>query len=585
MFKIRTSSQRLKMAQQIPLALLIVFLLVTVDFQAQELGNIMRRPILGQEKILFIRVIYPDDKEPILSDERAPLHAEAFKKLIETNSYGKYTMDIDITPILTMPQPTSFYMLENRLSFVRIRSDALKIAEEAGFKLDEYDREAIFSKKIWLQDFAGVGGVNLRTFYSSRDNVALSAHELGHTLDWRHASFWRVSTKNPIDTNGVLIEYGDKFDIMGDAFNPHHFNPWYKARAGWIPENRIKLVSTSGLFTITALETDPDDSAEHTYHALRIRRSPGTDYWVFYRSQEDSANVGALIVRSHPRNTSHSTLLDMTPASKPLNQDYQDAALAEGRTVVDEEAGIEITVLSRTEDSLVVEVQIPSERIASVPVINFISPSALTEVVKGEVTYEVTVFNPDAGRVNGAGIDTVAFRLGYPEGEDPFGEGTTFIPLVQKIFTSPPYRLNLNTEDLPDEAYRLQVAALSSEGYINRATLNHIIDNTGSSVTTSTIWQGNTETSAHLYQNFPNPFSNRTNILYEIHHEDDVEIRIYDTRGRTIRTLMDQRQSQGSYTIQWDGKNSNGQTVAHGVYYYQLRIGNRITAKRMVFIN
>ena len=585
MCKMLNSFLHLKISQLISLALVNVFLLVTIDFQAQELGNIMRRPILGNEKMLFIRVIYPDDKDPILSDARAPVHAQSFKNLIETNSYGKYTMDIDITPVLTMPQPTSFYMLENRLSFVRIRSDALKIAEEAGFNLAQYDREAIFSKKIWLQDFAGVGGVNLRTFYSSRDNVALSAHELGHTLDWRHASFWRVSTKNPIDTNGVLIEYGDKFDIMGDAFNPHHFNPWYKARAGWIPEKRIKLVSTSGSYTITALETDPDDTSDHAYHALRIRRSPGTDYWVFYRSQEDSANVGALIVRAHPRNTSHSTLLDMTPASRPLNQDYEDAALTEGRTIIDMEAGIEITVVSRSDDSLLVNVQVPSHPIASVPVINFISPSPKIDVVKGEVTYEVTVFNPDAGRENGAGIDSVAFRLGYPEGEDPFGEGTTFIPLAQKIFTSPPYRLTINSEELPDEAYKLQVAALNDEGYINRATLNHIIDNTGPSVTTSIIGHDDTELSDHLYQNFPNPFSRQTKIKYSIPQADDVGIKIYDTSGKHIRTLIDLRQRQGTYTIQWDGKNELGQFVAYGVYYYQLRIGNHKTTKRMVLIH
>ena len=364
--------------------IILVILQISIPCPAQELGNIMRRPILGEEKILFIRVVYPDDREPVLSDTRAPLHAQAFQKLIETNSYGKYKLDIDITPVLTMPQPKNFYMIENRLSFVRIRSDALKVAEEAGFQLDQYDREAIFTKKIWLQEaFLGVGGVNLRTFYSSLDNVALSAHELGHTFDWRHASFWRVSSKNPIDTNGVLIEYGDQFDIMGDALSPHHFNPWYKARASWIPEKRIKLVSASGNYVITAVENAPDSSSETSYHALRIRKSPGTDYWVFYRSQEDSAKNGALIVRTHPRNTSHSTLLDMTPSSKPLNRDYEDAALAEGQTVMDEEAGIAITVLSRSNDSLIVGVKVPSEQIASVPVINFTSPSQMTGVVTG----------------------------------------------------------------------------------------------------------------------------------------------------------------------------------------------------------
>lgn len=564
--------------------LIVIMLLIPILSRGQDLGNIMRRPILGTDKILFIRVIYPDDKETILTDDRAPLHAQALKNIFETNSYGAYTLDIDITPILTMPQPSTFYKLENRLSFVRIRSDAIKVAEEAGFQINEYDREAIFTKKIWLQEFLGVGGVNLRTYYSSRDNASLSAHELGHTFDWRHASFWRVSSKNPIDTIGELIEYGDKFDIMGDALNPHHFNPWYKARAGWIPENRIKLVSASGVFTIEALENSPDSSSEDSYHALRIRRSPGTDYWVFYRSQEDSVNDGALIVRAHPRNTSHSTLLDMNPASKPLNRDYEDAALLVGQAVKDEEAGIEITVLSRNADSLVVGVQIPSEQIASVPVINFISPPQTAGVIKGEVTFEATVYNPDDGKVNGAGIDTVVFRLGYPEGEDPFGEGTTFIPLTQKVFTSPPYKLSLNSDDLPDEAYRLQVGALTSVGIANIATLNHIIDNTGPSTTTSNKFQIQTKVFAQLHQNFPNPFSLHTNIDYSILQSGKVELWISDTKGDRIKTLINHDQVEGSYTMQWHGKNEAGQLVSNGLYFCQLRVGNQQITRGMILL-
>ena len=197
----------------------------------------------------------------------------------------------------------------------------------------------------------------------------------------------------------------------------------------------------------------------------------------------------------------------------------------------------------------------------------------------------MTVFNPDAGRENGSGIDTVIFRLGYPEGEDPFGEGTTFIPLTQEIFTSPPYRLTLNTEDLPDEAYKLQVGALSSEGTFNRATLNHIIDNTGPSMTTFSISQPQTEALARLRQNYPNPFSNHTTIGYSIRQLENIELWISNSKGERVKTLVLGKHTPGNYIIQWDGTNGAGQKIRSGLYFCVLNIGDQTLTKSLVCIN
>ncbi|MFQ5631081.1 MAG: hypothetical protein ACE5I1_20095, partial [bacterium] len=251
-----------------------------VSAQTEPPGDMISNPLFGVQKVLFIQVNYPDNGSVILTGDRAPVHANALAAMIEANSYGKLKFDIDITPVLTMPQPTTFYELEDRKALVKIRADALKIAKDAGFDISDYDREAIFTKRLWPQRaFLGIGGVNMRTVWTSLDNAAHSAHEFGHTFDWRHANFWRVTSANPLDTAGTQIQYGDKFDIMGDTRNFHHFNPWFKKRVGWLPQESILTVSESGTYIIRALEKPPLSGSEVTeYSALRIRRDADTDY-------------------------------------------------------------------------------------------------------------------------------------------------------------------------------------------------------------------------------------------------------------------------------------------------------------------
>jgi len=54
---------------------------------------------------------------------------------------------------------------------------------------------------------------------------------------------------------------------------------------------------------------------------------------------------------------------------------------------------------------------------------------------------------------------------------------------------------------------------------------------------------------------------------------EPVEVKIYDVSGRLMRTLVNHRvyQAGQSYRLVWDGTNDAGQSVARGVYFYQLR--------------
>ncbi len=543
--------------------------------KGQSPGNVMFQPQLGTQKILIIRVIYPDDTTAILRNSEVMNHIQSAKTILETNSYGQLTPEFDVTPLLMMPQPSTFYMLDNRLSFVRLRADAIKLAEAAGYPESVYDKEGIYTKKVWPHNFVGVGGVNRRTFYMATRNPSIMVHEIGHLYDFRHANFLRVMSNNPLDPKGEIIEYGDRFGQMGDSNSPHHFNPWYKTRVGWIPRKNILTIKDSGTYQILALENTPQsDTIVEAFSALRIRNQPGQEYWVYYRSQEDSASEGALIMRIEPRNSAPSVLLDMNPFSLPRLQDHRDAALEVGRTVTDTASGIQITLENKNDDLLEVKVIAPDNKVPSVPAINFLSPAFNAGSLSGMIRYEATAFDPEVAQVNGAGIDSVLFLLGYPEGDDPFGEGTEFILKTSKAFTAPPYVMEVASDTLPDESYRLMVFAKTSDDRINLGVLNHMIDNTGTSFTTSIESRGE---SFFDLECFPNPFEESLIIQFEnpaiTFH---VQLDIYNIWGQKLATLVNGKLPQGNHSMRWD---VGLHTEESGIYLCRLRIGSKVITK------
>ena len=73
-----------------------------------------------------------------------------------------------------------------------------------------------------------------------------------------------------------------------------------------------------------------------------------------------------------------------------------------------------------------------------------------------------------------------------------------------------------------------------------------------------------------LNQNYPNPFKNFTTISFDMPENQKIKIRIFDVRGRIIRTLINEDQSAGFKSILWDGKNEDGDEVSAGIYFYQM---------------
>ncbi len=87
-----------------------------------------------------------------------------------------------------------------------------------------------------------------------------------------------------------------------------------------------------------------------------------------------------------------------------------------------------------------------------------------------------------------------------------------------------------------------------------------------------------------LAQNYPNPFNPSTTIEYRIAKPTAVSLIIYNLMGQEIRILVNKKQLAGIYQVQWDGKDNQMNSVANGVYFYQLKYGNKTMTRKMIML-
>jgi hypothetical protein len=73
-----------------------------------------------------------------------------------------------------------------------------------------------------------------------------------------------------------------------------------------------------------------------------------------------------------------------------------------------------------------------------------------------------------------------------------------------------------------------------------------------------------------LAQNYPNPFNPVTTIGYALAAAAHATVKVYDLLGRQVSVMVDEIQSAGVHTVQWNGRNAVGQQVASGIYLYRL---------------
>jgi hypothetical protein len=92
-----------------------------------------------------------------------------------------------------------------------------------------------------------------------------------------------------------------------------------------------------------------------------------------------------------------------------------------------------------------------------------------------------------------------------------------------------------------------------------------------------------------VFANYPNPFNPETWIPFQLAEAAKVTVQIYNAQSRLVRSLDLGHKEAGYYlqknkAIYWDGRDTNGEHVASGIYFYTLQAGSYQATKKMVIL-
>lgn len=83
------------------------------------------------------------------------------------------------------------------------------------------------------------------------------------------------------------------------------------------------------------------------------------------------------------------------------------------------------------------------------------------------------------------------------------------------------------------------------------------------------------ENNVTILQNYPNPFSTKTNIEFTLENRDNIIVKIYDIRGSLVSVIADNTYSAGTHTIVWDAT-----TLQPGYYFYNFQTSKGIVTNK-----
>ncbi len=88
-----------------------------------------------------------------------------------------------------------------------------------------------------------------------------------------------------------------------------------------------------------------------------------------------------------------------------------------------------------------------------------------------------------------------------------------------------------------------------------------------------------------LLQNMPNPFNPKTTIRFGLPHAAGVDLKVFDARGRLVRTLLDgDTMTPGFHSVDWNGMDDRGEKTSSGIYFYVVETGGQRESGKMVLL-
>ncbi len=210
---------------------------------------------------------------------------------------------------------------------------------------------------------------------------------------------------------------------------------------------------------------------------------------------------------------------------------------------------------------------------------------------------------------------SVAGTMQHPEyvgvTGNPVGDGTSYFTTIDNFYTCPTFTVMPGGEAAftikgPDingvtysGSYRTVFVSFGIE-FIDDGVrdskdtlLTRVVDFFGGFETD--VYDGRSfvqlPTNFDLGYNYPNPFNPTTSISYTLRAVSSsgvelarTKLAIFNMLGRKVKTLVDEVQIPGTYTVEWDGTAAGGKKVASGIYFYRLSRGDEAETRKMMLL-
>ncbi len=98
------------------------------------------------------------------------------------------------------------------------------------------------------------------------------------------------------------------------------------------------------------------------------------------------------------------------------------------------------------------------------------------------------------------------------------------------------------------------------------------------------VLETNIPSEPFLEQNYPNPFNPATEIRYGVNADTWITLKIYNLLGQELATLVDEFQTAGAKSVEWNGKSSSGSQIGSGIYIYRMTSGRFTKSGKMIMI-
>jgi hypothetical protein len=85
--------------------------------------------------------------------------------------------------------------------------------------------------------------------------------------------------------------------------------------------------------------------------------------------------------------------------------------------------------------------------------------------------------------------------------------------------------------------------------------------------------------------NYPNPFTEVTNISFTLQESSKVQLDIFNQMGQLIYTIADENMTAGNHVKSWNATNRSGPRVNNGIYFYKLSIGSQINSGKILLMD